>query len=97
MAKKSADKKGEKGSSKSSEDAESSKGKVSVPSTIIERYKHLIDVTGQGKGALKAATAVNLRHILCEKHSKATEALQKIQVCRASRIEQCSWRALTPA
>ncbi|KAG6873093.1 Peptidyl-prolyl cis-trans isomerase pin4 [Termitomyces sp. Mi166 len=32
-----------------------------------------------GKGALKAATAVNVRHILCEKHSKATEALQKIQ------------------
>jgi NIMA-interacting peptidyl-prolyl cis-trans isomerase 4 len=34
----------------------------------------------QGKGALKAATAVNVRHILCEKHGKATEALQKIQV-----------------
>jgi len=35
----------------------------------------------QGKGgALKAATAVNVRHILCEKHSKATEALAKIQV-----------------
>ncbi|KAG5733178.1 hypothetical protein E4T56_gene7535, partial [Termitomyces sp. T112] len=31
------------------------------------------------KGTLKAATAVNVRHILCEKHSKATEALQKIQ------------------
>jgi len=28
---------------------------------------------------LKAATAVNVRHILCEKHSKATEALQRIQ------------------
>ncbi|KAF9467874.1 hypothetical protein BDZ94DRAFT_1155072, partial [Collybia nuda] len=27
----------------------------------------------------KAATAVNVRHILCEKHSKATEALEKIQ------------------
>jgi hypothetical protein len=33
----------------------------------------------QGKG-MKAATAVNVRHILCEKHSKATEALQRIQV-----------------
>jgi NIMA-interacting peptidyl-prolyl cis-trans isomerase 4 len=33
----------------------------------------------KGKGTLKAATAVNVRHILCEKHSKATEALQKIQ------------------
>jgi len=31
----------------------------------------------KGKGALKAATAVNVRHILCEKHGKATEALQK--------------------
>ncbi|KAI0281919.1 hypothetical protein BC826DRAFT_882286, partial [Russula brevipes] len=30
----------------------------------------------------KAATAVNVRHILCEKHSKATEALQRIQVRR---------------
>ncbi|KAJ7266906.1 hypothetical protein B0H12DRAFT_1098768 [Mycena haematopus] len=28
---------------------------------------------------LKAATAVNVRHILCEKHSKASEALAKIQ------------------
>ena len=28
---------------------------------------------------MKAATAVNVRHILCEKHSKATEALQKLQ------------------
>ncbi|KAJ7598862.1 hypothetical protein C8J56DRAFT_175648 [Mycena floridula] len=30
-------------------------------------------------GGLKAATAVNVRHILCEKHSKASEALQKLQ------------------
>ncbi|KAJ3815227.1 hypothetical protein EV368DRAFT_28980 [Lentinula lateritia] len=35
--------------------------------------------SSKGKGSLKAATAVNVRHILCEKHSKATEALQKIQ------------------
>ncbi|KZT07102.1 FKBP-like protein [Laetiporus sulphureus 93-53] len=33
----------------------------------------------KGKGGLKPATAVNVRHILCEKHSRATEALQKIQ------------------
>jgi len=33
----------------------------------------------KGKGGLKAATAVNVRHILCEKHSKATEALQKLK------------------
>jgi len=37
------------------------------------------DKQTKGKGALKAATAVNVRHILCEKHGKATEALQKIQ------------------
>ncbi|KAI5887105.1 FKBP-like protein [Schizophyllum commune H4-8] len=36
------------------------------------------EASGKGKG-LKATTAVNVRHILCEKHSKATEALQKIQ------------------
>ncbi len=34
----------------------------------------------QGKSALKAASAINVRHILCEKHSRATEALQKIKV-----------------
>lgn len=38
-----------------------------------------VDRAKQGKG-MKAATAINVRHILCEKHSKATEALQRIQV-----------------
>ncbi|KAI0915940.1 Peptidyl-prolyl cis-trans isomerase pin4 [Taiwanofungus camphoratus] len=33
----------------------------------------------KGKSGLKPATAINVRHILCEKHSKASEALQKIQ------------------
>ncbi|KAI5996133.1 FKBP-like protein [Pisolithus albus] len=33
----------------------------------------------KGKGSLKPATAVNVRHILCEKHSRAMEALEKIQ------------------
>ncbi|KAJ3478038.1 hypothetical protein NLI96_g10040 [Meripilus lineatus] len=37
------------------------------------------ETTQKGKGGLKAATAINVRHILCEKHSRATEALQKIQ------------------
>jgi len=31
------------------------------------------------KNKLKAATAVQVRHILCEKHSRITEALQKLQ------------------
>ncbi|KAH7886938.1 hypothetical protein F5I97DRAFT_1936528 [Phlebopus sp. FC_14] len=34
---------------------------------------------GKGKGVLKAATAINVRHVLCEKQSKALEALEKIQ------------------
>ena len=29
---------------------------------------------------MKGAQAINVRHILCEKHSKATEALEKINV-----------------
>ncbi|KAF8524287.1 FKBP-like protein [Hysterangium stoloniferum] len=35
--------------------------------------------TSKAKGVLKAATAVNVRHILCEKHSRAMEALSKLQ------------------
>ena len=30
-------------------------------------------------GKLKAATAINTRHILCEKHSKKEEALEKLR------------------
>ncbi|KAJ7927497.1 hypothetical protein B0H13DRAFT_1035593 [Mycena leptocephala] len=37
------------------------------------------DAEDKSSKGLKAATAVNVRHILCEKHSKATEALAKIQ------------------
>ncbi|KAJ7640876.1 hypothetical protein DFH06DRAFT_1215492 [Mycena polygramma] len=37
------------------------------------------DAENKPTKGLKAATAVNVRHILCEKHSKATEALAKIQ------------------
>lgn len=32
-----------------------------------------------GKGKLKPATSINVRHILCEKHSKKEEALEKIR------------------
>ncbi|KAF3038338.1 Peptidyl-prolyl cis-trans isomerase pin4 [Didymella heteroderae] len=34
---------------------------------------------GGGKGKLKPATSINVRHILCEKHSKKEEALEKIR------------------
>lgn len=56
---------------------------------MVARYRNisleLVDwlqrpFSRQGGKGLKAATAVNVRHILCEKHSKATEALAKIQV-----------------
>jgi len=43
------------------------------------KAEEAVEKGGKGKGGLKAATAVNVRHILCEKHSKATEALQRIQ------------------
>lgn len=34
---------------------------------------------GSGSGKLKPATSINVRHILCEKHSKKEEALQKLR------------------
>lgn len=34
---------------------------------------------GSGKSKLKPATSINVRHILCEKHSKKEEALEKIR------------------
>ncbi|PAV15268.1 FKBP [Pyrrhoderma noxium] len=38
------------------------------------------DETSKGsKSSLKPATAINVRHILCEKHSRAMEALEQIQ------------------
>ena len=35
--------------------------------------------SGSGGGKLKPATSINVRHILCEKHSKKEEALEKIR------------------
>ena len=32
---------------------------------------------------MKPATAINVRHILCEKHSRAMEALEQIQVSKS--------------
>ena len=37
------------------------------------------DAGSGGKGKLKPATSINVRHILCEKHSKKEEALEKIR------------------
>lgn len=33
----------------------------------------------KGSGKLKPATSINVRHILCEKHSKKEEALEKLR------------------
>ncbi|KAK6541149.1 Peptidyl-prolyl cis-trans isomerase pin4 [Orbilia ellipsospora] len=33
---------------------------------------------GKSGGKLKAANSINVRHILCEKHSKALEAIEKL-------------------
>jgi NIMA-interacting peptidyl-prolyl cis-trans isomerase 4 len=35
--------------------------------------------SAKGAGKLKPATSINVRHILCEKHSKKEEALEKIR------------------
>jgi peptidyl-prolyl cis-trans isomerase NIMA-interacting 4 len=79
--KKPAEKKGgDKGKGKS-EAASEKGGKVrNIP--VLDCFLYFVVPIGrgfQGKGGLKAATAVNVRHILCEKHSKAMEALQRIQ------------------
>lgn len=34
---------------------------------------------GGSGGKLKPATSINVRHILCEKHSKKEEALEKLR------------------
>ncbi|KAF3938590.1 hypothetical protein ABW19_dt0210427 [Dactylella cylindrospora] len=33
---------------------------------------------GKGGGKLRPATSINVRHILCEKHSKALEVIEKL-------------------
>jgi len=37
------------------------------------------DETSKDKTKLKAANSINVRHILCEKHSKKEEALEKLR------------------
>ncbi|EED20110.1 peptidyl-prolyl cis-trans isomerase [Talaromyces stipitatus ATCC 10500] len=37
------------------------------------------DDKGKGGKGLKAANSINVRHILCEKHSKKEEALEKLR------------------
>jgi NIMA-interacting peptidyl-prolyl cis-trans isomerase 4 len=37
------------------------------------------DKSEDGEKKLKPATSINVRHILCEKHSKKEEALEKIR------------------
>jgi NIMA-interacting peptidyl-prolyl cis-trans isomerase 4 len=72
-----AKKKGKQGNSDTGEENQS-KVMLTMPANGICQAD--TETMSQGKGGLKAATAINVRHILCEKHSKATEALEKIQV-----------------
>jgi NIMA-interacting peptidyl-prolyl cis-trans isomerase 4 len=37
------------------------------------------DPNSKDKSKLKAATSINVRHILCEKHSKKEEAVEKLK------------------
>lgn len=37
------------------------------------------EAAGGGGGKVKAAQSINSRHILCEKHSKKEEALEKLR------------------
>ena len=72
-------KSGEKGKGKGKAEETADKG-GKVRSILYPFFALLcVDFAKHGKG-MKAATAINVRHILCEKHSKATEALQRIQV-----------------
>ncbi|CAO2653110.1 Nn.00g025210.m01.CDS01 [Neocucurbitaria sp. VM-36] len=41
--------------------------------------KDTSDDASSSKSKLKPATSINVRHILCEKHSKKEEALEKIR------------------
>jgi len=68
MAKKSSDKKPAEKKSADKKGGKDNKQKASGESNANDK----------SKPALKGAQAVNVRHILCEKHSKATEALEKI-------------------
>ena len=83
--KKAADKKGGKNNAKP-DDAADKQGKVRMasPRAIMTHAQWLCSLIQGKSGALKSATSVNVRHILCEKQSKALEALQKIQVCTLS-------------
>jgi len=57
---------------KTSSSGGAGKGKAKAPSNAGEEK-------GSGSGKLKATTSINVRHILCEKHSKKEEALAKLR------------------
>jgi hypothetical protein len=72
--KKPAEKKGGK-----SETSDKAASKVSRIRSLALSLAHVICLLAvQGKDGLKAATAVNVRHILCEKQSRSNEAMAKI-------------------
>lgn len=56
------------------------KGKKAEKVRVSLTRRCLFIITLSQGGGLKPATAINVRHILCEKQSRALEALGKIQV-----------------
>ncbi|KAF2865289.1 peptidyl-prolyl cis-trans isomerase pin4 [Massariosphaeria phaeospora] len=57
------------------------KGKGKTKDNATKEDKPEKAATGKGAGAAKRkpATAINVRHILCEKHSRKEEALEKLR------------------
>jgi len=68
---------------KTSKSSDNAKESGSTSKVHIHHFKTIRSlmycIISQG-GGLKPATAINVRHILCEKQSKALEALEKIKV-----------------
>ncbi|KAF3919719.1 hypothetical protein ABW20_dc0106957 [Dactylellina cionopaga] len=61
------------GKNKGKEGGSDSKGKGKAKADAGEGSS-----SGKGGGKLKPANSINVRHILCEKHSKALEAIEKL-------------------
>ena len=55
------------------------KGKSAASKGSKDKSTDASDGKSAGGGKLKPATSINVRHILCEKHSRKEEALTKIR------------------
>jgi NIMA-interacting peptidyl-prolyl cis-trans isomerase 4 len=59
--------------------AKDTKAKDSKSKDSSSKSKDSKDSKDSDKGKLKPANAINVRHILCEKHSRKEEALTKLR------------------